>query len=533
MPRGGSTYLPEAADLGARIIRRSPLARLATKGSRFSNCQRLEVPSWRSSSTACSSTDSLWPQGKGLFENERTVTLEKRWGGVFREKTAPSVEQFTESISFDWRLYRQDIAASIAHAEMLGAVGLLSAEEVEKLKQALQEVGQMIDRGELPFRPELEDIHMHVEQFLVERLGELGKKLHTARSRNDQVATDLRLWVREAIDQVDSKLEALQRAFVGRCDRDEGVIVPAYTHLRRAQPVLAAHVWLAYCERFARDRERLTDCRRRVNLSPLGSAAIAGTSLPIDRRRTAQALGFAGITENSIDATCDRDFVAEFLFCLAMIAVHLSGWAEDWILWSSTEFGFLVLPDAYCTGSSIMPQKRNPDVLELVRGKSARVIGDLQTILVLLKGLPLGYNRDLQEDKLPLFDATDTVLACLEIAAEVVAAAQLDRKALERAVQVGFLDATTLMERLIQRGVPQRDAHHAVGRLVRRALDSGRRLEDLTLEEFREEIGELGPEVFSWLGPWNAVRAMQSEGSTSPDLVQEQVRRWKNRLGMS
>ncbi|MCS7238644.1 MAG: argininosuccinate lyase [Thermoguttaceae bacterium] len=458
--------------------------------------------------------------------------MEKRWGGVFREKTAPSVEQFTESISFDWRLYRQDIAASIAHAQMLGAVGLLSAEEVEKLTKALEDIGLMIDRGELPFRQELEDIHMHVEQALVDRLGELGKKLHTARSRNDQVATDLRLWVREAIDQIDKKIEALQRAFVARCDQDEGVIVPAYTHLRRAQPVLAAHMWLAYCERFGRDRERLADCRRRVNLSPLGAAAIAGTSLPIDRDQTARALGFAGILENSIDASCDRDFIAEFLFCLALTAIHLSGWAEDWILWSSTEFGFLSLPDAYCTGSSIMPQKRNPDVLELVRGKCARVIGDLQTILVLLKGLPLGYNRDLQEDKVPLFDAFDTVSACLEIAAEVVSAARLDRNILQQAVEVGFLDATTLMEFLIRRGIPQRDAHHVVGRLVRRAIESGRRLAEISLEEFRQEIGDVGPEVFSCLGARNAVQAMQSAGSTHPEQVALQVRRWKERLGI-
>lgn len=459
--------------------------------------------------------------------------MEKRWGGVFREPTAASVERFTESVSFDWRLYRQDIAASIAHAEMLGRVGILSSEEVRQLREALLEILQTIDRGELPFRPELEDIHMHIEQALVDRLGDLGKKLHTARSRNDQVATDLRLWVREAIDEVDRRLHKLQEAFVGRCDRDSGVILPGYTHLRRAQPVLAAHVWLAYCERFERDRQRLKDCRTRVNRCPLGAAAIAGTSLPIDRVATARLLGFDAIIENSIDATCDRDFIAEFLFDLAMIAVHLSGWAEDWILWSSTEFGFLRLPDAYCTGSSIMPQKRNPDVLELVRGKCARVLGDLQTILVLLKGLPLGYNRDLQEDKIPLFDAYDTVVASLEISAEVVSRAEVDREVVSRNLEGGFLDATTLMEFLIGRGIPQRDAHHAVGRLVRKAIDTGKTLSQLTLEDFREILPEIGPEIYQYLGAENAVRAMKSSGSTAPGQVAEQVRKWKARLRIS
>lgn len=459
--------------------------------------------------------------------------MEKRWSGVFREKTAPSVERFTESISFDWRLFREDIAGSIAHAHMLAKVGLLSPQEATKLEEALLEIQQEIERGEFPLRPELEDIHMHLEQALVDRLGELGKKLHTARSRNDQVATDLRLWVRRAIDEIDGRLADLQRAFVQRCDKDWDVIVPAYTHLRRAQPVLAAHMWLAYCERLERDRQRLSDCRRRVNQCPLGSAAIAGTSLPIDREITAHQLGFDGITQNSIDATCDRDFIAEFLFDLALIAVHLSGWAEDWILWSSTEFDFLRLPDAYCTGSSIMPQKRNPDVLELVRGKCARVLGDLQTILVLLKGLPLGYNRDLQEDKIPLFDAYETVRDSLEIAAEIVLHAELNRERLRNGVEVGFLDATTLMEFLIRRGIPQRDAHHAVGRLVRRAMDSGRTLRELTLAEFQDEVPGVGPEVYQCLGARSAVEAMQSLGSTNPELVRARIARWKEKLGGS
>ena len=319
------------------------------------------------------------------------------------------VEQFTESVSFDRRLFAQDIEGSTAHAQMLAKVGLLTADECRLIEQTLGEIRREIEQGSFPFRTELEDIHMHVEKALDDRLGDVGRKLHTARSRNDQVSTDLRLWVREAIDKIDQRLSDVQRALVGRCDADADVILPGYTHLQRAQPVLAPHYWLAYCEKFRRDRQRLADCRRRTNRLTLGAAALAGTSLPIDRDDVARRLGFEEVAANSLDASSDRDFVLEFVFCLTMIAEHLSTWAEEWILWSTVEFNFLKLPQAFCTGSSIMPQKVNPDVLELIRGKTARVVGSLQTLLVLVKGLPLAYNRDLQEDKPPLFDAFDTV----------------------------------------------------------------------------------------------------------------------------
>lgn len=455
---------------------------------------------------------------------------EKPWGGVFREPTDRRVEQFTESVSFDRRLYAHDIAGSIAHAQMLAKVGLLTDKECSEIVQGLGEIRQEIEQGVFRFSEELEDIHMHIERALIDRLGEVGRKLHTARSRNDQVATDLRLWVRESIDQIDQCLTALQSGFVARCEADFDVILPGYTHLQRAQPVLAPHYWLAYCERFERDRQRLADCRKRVNVLPLGAAALAGTSLPIDRQEVAQTLGFATVAANSLDAASDRDFVVEFVFDLAMVAEHLSGWAEEWILWSTAEFGFLKLPQRFCTGSSIMPQKVNPDVLELIRAKTARVVGDLNALLVLVKGLPLAYNRDLQEDKPPLFDAFDTVRASLELAALIVAGAELDRQAIAQRLDQGHLDATTLMEYWIRRGVAQRTAHQLVGQLVRKAMDRGCRLSDLSLEEIRQVVPDADETVYGVLGPDNTVRAMQSEGSTGPDQVRTQMARWKEAL---
>jgi argininosuccinate lyase len=455
---------------------------------------------------------------------------EKAWGGVFDEATDRRVEEFTESVSFDRRLYAQDIAGSIAHTQMLAKVGLLTADECRAIEQGLAGIRQEIEQGVFPFRIEMEDIHMHIERALIERIGDAGRKLHTARSRNDQVSTDLRLWVRDAIDQIDARLVAVQRAFVGRCEGDMYVILPGYTHFQRAQPVLAPHYWLAYCEKFERDRQRLADCRRRVNVLSLGAAALAGTSLPIDRHDVAQRLQFEDVAANSLDAVSDRDFAVEFVFVLVMIAEHLSTWAEEWILWSTAEFAFLKLPQAFCTGSSIMPQKVNPDVLELIRGKTARVVGSLQTLLVLIKGLPLAYNRDLQEDKPPLFDAFDTVRTSLELVAPLVAKTELNRSVIAERLDRGHLDATTLMEYLIGRGIPQRTAHGLVGRLVRKALDRGTRLADLPLSEFQEAHAELDESVYQVLGADKAVAAMQSYGSTGPEEVKKQVRRWQEKL---
>lgn len=446
--------------------------------------------------------------------------------GVFQASADRRVEQFTESVSFDKRLYAHDIAGSIAHAQMLADVGLIDAEHCAQLVDQLHVIEREIAEDRFPLRIELEDIHMHIEDALIERLGDVGRMLHTGRSRNDQVSTATRLWVRDALDRLDRQIVSVQRAFVERCERDLDVILPGFTHLQRAQPVLASHYWLAYCEKFERDRQRVADCRRRVNSCPLGTAALAGSSLPIDRHNVARRLGFEAVMANSLDASSDRDFVLETLFVLSLIACHLSTWAEEWILWSTAEFNFLKLPQQFCTGSSIMPQKVNPDILELTRGKAARVIGDLQTALVLVKGLPLAYNRDLQEDKRPLFDACDTVQACLELAEPLVRGAELNRESIRSRLDQGFLDATTLMEYFISRGVAQRRAHHFVGQLVARATQSGVSLADLPLSAFQELDPSLDGSVYSRLGVEHAVSAFVSLGSTSPEQVLQQVRHW-------
>lgn len=454
--------------------------------------------------------------------------------GVFSGEMDQALAKFSESISFDHRLYRHDIRGSIAHATMLCKQGMLTEEELRKIIDELRVIEGKLDRKELPFRIELEDIHMHIEQSLIDTLGDTGRKLHTARSRNDQVATDLRLWVRDALDQVDELLEALQRAFVERCDHDAEIILPAYTHMQRAQPVLAPHYWLAYVEKLERDRSRIADCRRRVNVCPLGGAAVAGTSLPIDRALTAELLEFEKVAANSIDISSDRDFAIESVFVLSMIAIHLSGWAEEWILWSTTEFGFIKLPQAYCTGSSIMPQKVNPDTLELTRGKTGRVVGALQTLMMLMKGLPLAYNRDMQEDKPPLFDAFDTVQACLQLAIPIVQGSQLQPAAIKLRLDQGYLDATALMEAIMQMGMPQRTAHHKVGALVALAKSKAVTLGELTDEDFSSvDPSFLGGTLRARLGVEGAVASYQSLGSSRPELVRAQVAAWKQKLARS
>jgi argininosuccinate lyase len=455
----------------------------------------------------------------------------KAWAGVFREGTDPRVEAFSESVSFDRRLADDDIDGSIAHARMLASCGLLTVPEADAIAQALEEIRADIQAGRFEFTAAKEDIHLHVESALTARLGDIGRKLHTARSRNDQVATDLRLHCRRAIDRIDAAFADLQRAFVGLAERERDVVMPGYTHLRRAQPVLAAHQLLAWCEKLGRDRDRLADCRRRTNVLPLGSGALAGTSLPIDRDHVKQALGFEAVAANSIDAASDRDFVCELAFVLALAAVHLSQWAEEWIIYSTQEFSFLLLPENFCTGSSIMPQKINPDVLELVRGKSARAVGNLQALLVLLKGLPTAYNRDLQEDKERIFDSIDTLEGVLRVAAPLVAGTRFDRERIAATLDRGHLDATSLMEALIARGVPQRTAHETVGRLVRRALDRGVGLAELSDEEISRDCVGWNAALRGALGASRAVERMQSFGSTAPAAVAEQVVGWRRRLG--
>ena len=455
---------------------------------------------------------------------------QKAWGGVFREPTDARVEAFSESVSFDRRLADDDIDGSIAHARMLASVGLMSVQEADAVAQALEEIRGEIQAGRFEFTAAKEDIHLHIESALTARLGDTGRKLHTARSRNDQVATDLRLYCRRAIDRLDAGLAELQRAFLGMAERERDLVIPGYTHLRRAQPVLAAHQLLSWCEKLHRDRDRLADCRRRTNTLPLGSGALAGTSLPIDREHVKQALGFEGLGSNSLDAASDRDFVCELAFVVALAGVHLSQWAEEWIIWSTHEFGFLRLPEGFCTGSSIMPQKINPDVLELVRGKSARLVGNLQSLLVLLKGLPTAYNRDLQEDKEAIFDSIDTLEAVLGVAAPLVAGAGFDRERVAGSIGGGHLDATSLMEALIGQGVPQRTAHEIVGNLVRRAMTRGVTLSELSDQEISRDYAGWNAELRGALGASRAVERMQSFGSTAPASVADQIAVWRRRL---
>lgn len=454
----------------------------------------------------------------------------KTWGARFTGQTDDRVEAFTESISFDRRLYREDVIASQAHARMLAEVGLLTKDEAGRIVVALDDIAGEIERGEFAFDVGLEDIHTHIEQALIKRLGDTGRKLHTGRSRNDQVVTDVKLWVRKGIDEIDGRLRELQRAFLAAAERDREVVLPGYTHLQRAQPVLAAHYFLAYVEKLQRDRDRLADCRKRVNVLPLGAAALAGTSLPIDRESVRKQLGFDSVAGNSLDVSSDRDFLIEYVFVLTVIALHLSGWAEEWVLWSTTEFGFLELPDAFCTGSSIMPHKKNPDVLELIRGKSARVAGALNQLLMLVKGLPLAYNRDLQEDKSPLFDAHDTVAASLELAAGLVRDSRFRKETIAARLEDGFLDATTLMEFLIVRGVPMRSAHEAVGKLVRLCEERRCRLKDLPGEVYESVRPGLASEVYNVLGVDNALKAFRGTGSTAPAEVARQIEIWQQRL---
>ncbi|QDU10516.1 argininosuccinate lyase [Gimesia aquarii] len=456
----------------------------------------------------------------------------KAWGGRFQQQTDARVEAFTESISFDSRLAPVDIKGSQAHAQMLAKVGLISDEECQQILEVLTQIGVEIEQGQFEFRFDLEDIHMHIESALIERVGDIGRKLHTARSRNDQVSTDLKLYTREAIHRIDSLLKDLQVAFVERFERDQDLVLPGFTHLQRAQPVKAAHYWFAYCEKFDRDRQRLQDCLKRVNVSPLGGAALAGTSLPIDRQYTAQLLEFTDVARNSLDISSDRDYLAEFCFCMALVATHLSNWAEEWIAWFSTEFGFIKLPDAFTTGSSIMPQKRNPDVLELIRGKSARPIADVQQILVLLKGLPMAYNRDMQEDKLALFDSYDTVAACLELAAAMVEGAELQQETIAAKLEDGFLDATALMEYLIKKGTPMRTGHGIVGKLVALCESRQSRLVDLSLEELQQACPQIEDDIYQILGARNAMAALCSFGSGGEEPVNEQWQYWKEKLGI-
>ncbi len=454
----------------------------------------------------------------------------KLWGGRFSGETHKQVEAFTASIHFDRRLAPYDIAGSIAHARMLGKCGLLSKAEAEAIVRGLTEIGEEIAQGRFRYDVALEDIHTHVERRLIEKIGDAGGKLHTARSRNDQVALDLRLYLRDAIGKVQEQLRTLQGVLVQQAEVHLGTVMPGYTHLQRAQPVLLAHHLLAYFEMFQRDRERFADCLGRVNVLPLGAGALAGTTLPIDRAYVAQLLDFPQVARNSIDAVSDRDFAIEFLACCALLAMHLSRLAEELVLWASAEFAFVELPDAFTTGSSIMPQKKNPDVAELMRGKTGRVYGALISLLTLLKGLPLSYNRDLQEDKEPVFDATDTIQHILEVLPPMLSAMTFRPERMREAASSGFLNATDLADYLVRKGVPFREAHEIVGRIVRDCLETKERLEDLPVARLRRYSPAFGPDVAKFISLDACVERRRSEGGTSSRLVGEAIRRAKQLL---
>ncbi|MFO0794085.1 MAG: argininosuccinate lyase [Candidatus Brocadiaceae bacterium] len=454
----------------------------------------------------------------------------KLWGGRFTRQTAASVEAFTESISFDWRLYQYDIEGSIAHATMLGRCKLITEKEKDAIIGGLKGILADIHAGKFEFKDSLEDIHMNIESALIERIGEAGKKLHTARSRNDQVALDLRLWTRDQVNVVISLVSLLQKEFVDKGKQNMGLIMPGFTHLQHAQPVLLTHYLLAYVEMLERDKTRLLDCLSRLNKSPLGACALAGTTLPTDTQFTAELLHFQGVCENSMDAVSDRDFCVEFAFCLSMIVLHLSRLCEEWIIWCNDEMKFIEISDAYCTGSSIMPQKKNPDVLELIRGKCGRVFGHLTSLLTLLKGLPLTYNRDMQEDKISIFDASDTVQKSLSILAELVKNTYFNEERMTVACEKGFLDATALAEYLVKKGVPFRKAHEIVGNIVRECNRVHCKLIDLPLESFKAFSPAIEGDVYKVLGVENCIKNYKSYGSSAPGFIKKRIAYWEKKL---
>jgi len=462
----------------------------------------------------------------------KNTKSEKLWGGRFEQATAASVEAFTESISYDKRLYRYDIEGSKAHAAMLAANKLLSQDELTSIVDGLSAIETRIEEGSFSFKSELEDIHMNIEHALINAIGPAGAKLHSARSRNDQIALDLRLYLRDQCDRFMALLDDARRAFVVLARKYMGKVMPGYTHLQRAQPVLIAHHMMAYYEMFGRDKERIADCRKRINILPLGTAAMAGTGLPIDREMVAELLNFDAVTANSMDTSGDRDFAIEFVSCCTMIQLHLSRLSEELVIWSSQEFSFVQIADKFCTGSSIMPQKKNPDIPELIRGKSGRVVGSLMSLITLMKGLPLTYNRDLQEDKEPVFDAVDTVSASLAIMAEMLGNMEFNTERMEDATKTGFITATDLADYLVLRNVPFRDAHGIVGRAVASCIEKGCELTDLSLEEMREFSPVIDRTVFAVLSVEGSVNSRKSTGGTASLRVEEAVRTAEKHMGI-
>jgi argininosuccinate lyase len=452
------------------------------------------------------------------------------WSGRFDEPVADFVLRYTASVGFDRRLALADIEGSLAHAAMLARQGIIGPDDLTAIERGLGQIRGEIERGEFQWRLELEDVHLNIEKRLTDLVGDAGKRLHAGRSRNDQVATDLRLWLRGEIDRIISQIRLLQRALVEQAARHTATVMPGFTHLQVAQPVTFGHHLLAYVEMFERDRERLLDARRRVNQLPLGAAALAGTTFAIDREFVAQLLGFEGVAQNSLDAVSDRDFAIEFTAVAALLMIHVSRLAEEIVLWMSPRYGFIRLPDRFTTGSSIMPQKKNPDVPELGRGKSGRVVGHLMGLLTLMKGQPLAYNKDNQEDKEPLFDTVDTLLDTLHAFAEMVPGIEVDATAMLSAAAEGHPTATDLADYLVRKGLPFREAHEAVARAVRLATERGIALANLSTTELASVSPAIGEDARPVMALEGSVAARQHPGGTAPEQVRRQVARWRQQL---
>ncbi|MCE5312822.1 MAG: argininosuccinate lyase [Nitrospiraceae bacterium] len=454
----------------------------------------------------------------------------KPWGGRFKEKTAGSVEKYTESVSFDQRLWKHDIEGSTAHAKMLAKQGIISKADAEKIVNGLQEIGREIDEGRFSFSEELEDVHMNIEAALIKRIGSAGARLHTARSRNDQVALDMRLYLRAETERIGGLIKSLELVLMDIAEKNISVVMPGYTHMQRAQPVLLAHHLMAYAQMLDRDRLRFADALKRINVLPLGSCALAGTSLPIDRAYVAELLGFENVSENSIDSVSDRDFVIEFLSAAAILMMHISRLAEELVLWSSEEFSFIALSDAFTTGSSIMPQKKNPDVCELMRGKTGRVYGNLVSMLTVMKGLPLAYNRDMQEDKEPLFDTVDTLRATLKILPEMLQKTEFNTLEMAASADAAFSTATDIAEYLVQKGVAFRSAHEITGKIVRHCIDKGKTLHSLAIADYAAFSKHIGKDIYDRIKPAASVAAKASYGGTSAASVKEQISRLRKKI---
>lgn len=467
--------------------------------------------------------------------NRQNTTAQKAnpmWGGHFAEGPDAVMEALNASIHFDQKLYRQDIQGSRAHVEMLAACGIITESEAAQITDGLTQIEAEIERGELAFDPALEDIHMHIEARLKELIGDVAGKMHTARSRNDQVATDTRLYVRDAIDRIDGQLHALQATLVTRAEEHAESLMPGFTHLQIAQPVTLGHHLLAYVEMFARDRGRFADARTRLNECPLGSAALAGTPYPINRDQTTSSLGFDRPTANSLDAVSDRDYLLEFLSAASITAMHLSRLGEELVVWSTPQFGFITLSDRYTTGSSIMPQKRNPDAAELLRGKAGRMLGAYVSLLTVVKNLSLAYAKDLQEDKEPVFDVAEQLPLCLKAATGMVADMKVHRSAMRKACDVGFVTATDLADWLVRElGTPFRDAHHVTGKIVREAESRNCQLHEVPLEVMQQVEPRITKALLDHLTPEASAASRKSYGGTAPDNVRNQVKRWKKQLG--